>query len=109
MNDGSPAHRWTKGLAGTVNLQPLYPNNEQWPLIFTLVNDPINNELFLTYEGIQAQNCGFGEAFDTNKGLQVYFAGDNAGEIHALKSFQIEYYTEEDDDGGYIYVSTPMT
>lgn len=76
-------------------VQPLLPKTaeNEWPLKFTLTNDPINNFLFIKYEGTPQQKCGF-QAFQTGKGLQIYLAADNAGEVHTFSQFDLKYYID---------------
>ncbi len=69
--------------------------NNDWPITIQLINNPINNTLF-TYImepswGQWKQGCGFGEAFYSDLGLQIYIALDDAGETINITTFQIEY------------------
>ena len=87
-------------------MEPQYQPNNKWPVIFKLTNDPINNNLYMSYKGIQEQNCGF-QAFDTNKGLQMYIAGGNAGQVHRLTQFDIKYYISTPPTPSPTWTTTP--
>ena len=71
-----------------------YPN--QWPFIFTLTNDPMNNNAFMKLENPSwiesgwSQECGF-ESFPTNQGLQILISPDDPGEQFTLTQFDITY------------------
>jgi len=78
---GNPPDEWQPPRA-TIN----------FPLHFRIENVPSENRMYVfNLQSTYSQSCGFAEAFQTDKGLQVYLHTDNSGESLSVQSVEIEY------------------
>jgi len=87
------------GLEGS-NRTAIYPHNfgvrdNAFAMTLTLTNHPILGQSFLTVSGTSwngwTQGCGYGQAFDTNSGLQIYLALLGPSQSMTFNAFQIQY------------------
>eukprot|EP01084_Bolivina_argentea_P225291 380753_1 len=72
-------------------------DDNAWPIIYKIVNDPILNEMFVSITNpkrLNTQKCGFGQAFTADKGLQIYI-GIDAGQTLKIKQFDVVLELEE--------------
>eukprot|EP00483_Globobulimina_turgida_P013487 UN13512 len=88
---GTSSHP-TAGLASVVDIasmtsgggywQPVYPisgDDNAWPLVFKIENDPVADTMFASVTNphrIDIQQCGFGQAFTPMRRLDIYINSD---------------------------------
>eukprot|EP01084_Bolivina_argentea_P081501 147570_1 len=79
------------------NILPQYSpgtgDNNNWPMIFKIVNNPLSDFMFFSVTNPQRediQQCGFGESFISNNGIQIFIGGDGNGEYLSFEKFRIE-------------------
>ena len=99
------SERDCKALGGS-NHDTVFPSNtannkdNAFPMTIALENDPISGESYTRISTPSwnewTQGCGFGEAFATNSGLQIYLALDDDGEQLQFQEFYITYSYDTD-------------
>merc|ERR1719242_48931 len=79
-----------------VDMEPINQNINDFPIIFTITNDPINDFVQFEYSNpsmtiSQYQKCGFSPSFDTEQGLDLFIAGSDYGVSFDISSFDVVY------------------
>ena len=79
------------------DMEPVGQNVNEFPIIFTITNDPIDGFVLFEYknpsmdDASQYQQCGFSPSFDTEQGLNVFIAGSDYGVSFDISSIDVEY------------------
>ena len=65
---------------------------QQWPLVFTIENYPIENHSVVRFEsdGYFAVSCGFGESFLTNTGMNIWLTA-LVNDNYQIEKMELEY------------------
>eukprot|EP01084_Bolivina_argentea_P276259 471362_1 len=94
-NNMQPIDRWQRYSQNNqwVNAIPEYKLAAKWPLYFTIINYPnINKVIYQWRDGINNNNVinvEYLSSFTTQKGLDIYIAGDNINEQLIIKNINI--------------------
>eukprot|EP01084_Bolivina_argentea_P236121 397121_1 len=94
----------TRNVAGW-NMKPnnwVANKSIEYPIIYQLQNDPINNVLKITFttptwESQNFRQICYYNSFTANEGLNIFIAGDDPGETYAVSMFDIKYYYDSDN------------
>ena len=79
------------------DMKPVGQNINEFPIIFTITNDPINDFVLFEYKNPSMdasshyQQCGFSPSFDTEQGLNVFIAGSDYGVTFDISSVDVAY------------------
>eukprot|EP01084_Bolivina_argentea_P161783 281593_1 len=104
VNTGTDSGGSRLGNAANGNIEQytdmLPPNygtvHNEWPLIFTMINNPIDNYVTFTYSNPsmiteQYQSCGFSPSFTPLQGLDLFIAAEGINEQFNISSFDVLY------------------